>query len=55
MAAANAAIKSALNTANGDIGQANSYETQAYNDAVAAAQAGSCAPPATQFTQPSIS
>jgi hypothetical protein len=55
VAAADAAIKSALNTANGDIGQANSYETQAYNDAVAAAQAGSCARPATQEMQPAIS
>ena len=49
-----AAIQSALTTANGDIAQANSYEVLAYQDAVAAAKAGNCAPPATQFTQPTI-
>jgi len=55
VAAVQTAITSALNTANSDIAQANSYETQAYNDAVAAAQAGKCSPPATQYTQPTIS
>lgn len=55
MAAAQAAIASALNTANSDIVEVNRYETQAYNDAVAAAQAGKCSPPATQYTQPTIS
>ena len=54
VAAANAAIAAALNTANDDIAQVNAYETQAYNDAVAAAQAGNCAGPATQYTQPNI-
>jgi hypothetical protein len=54
VAGANAAIASSLKTANGDVAQVNAYETQAYNDAVAAAQAGNCAGPATQFTQPDI-
>jgi hypothetical protein len=55
VAVAQAAITSAFATANADMGQANSYETQAYNDAVAAAKAGSCSPPATEYTQPTIS
>lgn len=53
--AAQAAIAIALNTANGDVAQVNRYETQAYNDAVAAARAGKCSPPATQYAQPTIS
>ena len=54
VASAQAAIAAALNEANGAIGQANSYEQQATADATAAAQAGNCSGPATQYTQPTI-
>jgi hypothetical protein len=51
---AQGAINAALGQANGEIGQANSYEQQATADAAAAAQAGNCAGPASQYTQPTI-
>lgn len=54
VAAAQAAIRAALSTANAAIAQVNAYEVDAYNDAVAAAQAGNCAGPAMQFVQPTI-
>jgi hypothetical protein len=55
IASAQAAISSALNTANGYISQVNGIQTQAYNDAVAAAQAGNCNAPNPSNPQPSIS
>jgi hypothetical protein len=55
VSAAKQAISSALGTANSDIGQVNGYETQAFQDAQAAAQAGNCAGPASPYTQPTIS
>jgi hypothetical protein len=53
-AAAQSAVTAALATANAAITQVNAYQVDAYNDAVAAAKAGSCAGPATQFVQPSL-
>jgi hypothetical protein len=53
--AANAGIAQAVNTANADIGQVNSDQTQAYNDAAAAASVGGCAGPAAPTAQPTIS
>jgi hypothetical protein len=53
--AANAAISSALSAANAAIDQMNDYEIQAYNDAVAAAQAGNCSGPDVQFVLQPIS
>lgn len=48
------AITSAVSTTNGDIGTANSYQTQAFQDAQAAASVGSCAAPASPSAQPTI-
>jgi uncharacterized protein YhbP (UPF0306 family) len=50
-----AAILGALNTANGYIAQVNGIQTQAYNDAVAAAQTDNCRAVGQPSPQPSIS
>ena len=52
--AAQQALTSTLATANGYIAQVNGYQTQAFQDAQGAAQAGDCAGPASLFVQPTI-
>jgi hypothetical protein len=54
IASAQKAVTTVLGTANADIAQANSYETQGYQDAQAAANAGSCSGPSQPETQPTI-
>lgn len=55
VATAQAAIASAVKSTNGSIGTANSYESQAYQDAQAAAASDSCSPPSQPTYQPTIS
>ena len=55
IATAQSEVAAAIASANAAINQVNSYETQAYNDAVAAAQSGNCAGPASPYIQPTIS
>jgi hypothetical protein len=50
-----AAVAAALATTNQDVATANTQDTAAYNDAVAASQQGDCAGPAQPFVQPTIS
>jgi hypothetical protein len=55
VAMAQSSIATVLQKSNVAIAQVNSYETQAYDDAVAAANAGNCSGPAAPYLQPTIS